>query len=149
MKLETEIKQKKFKDVYHKLAVNIIYTHSWLTSHQSEILCKYKITTQQYNILRILRGQYPDPVTINELKERMLDKMSDASRLVERLRLKGLVDRQSNSADRRRADVKILKQGLKILEEMDDIEVHLKKVLSNITEKEADVVNEILDKMRG
>lgn len=149
MKLETEIKQTKFKDAYHKLAVNIIYTHSWLNAHQNKILCKYNLTTQQYNILRILRGQYPNPISINELKERMLDKMSDASRLVERLRLKGFIKRQSSTDDRRRVDVVITQKGLKVLNDIDDLEIHIKNVLSNITEKEAGTVNKILDKMRG
>jgi len=99
MKLESEIKQKKFKDEYHKLAVNIIYTHGWLNSHQTEILNKQGLTPQQYNILRILRGRYPEPATVNMLKERMLDKMSDVSRLVERLRIKKLIERKNCEND--------------------------------------------------
>jgi len=149
MKLEDEIKQKKFKSEVHKLAVNIIYTHSWLNSFQNKILDKHNITTQQYNILRILRGQHPKPASINLLKERMLDKMSDASRLVERLRVKGFVERKNCEQDRRRAEVLITEKGLGILKETELMEENIKDVFSNISDEEAKIVNDLLDKMRG
>lgn len=148
MKLEDEIKQEKFKSEIHKLAVNIIYTHSWLNAHQASVFGKYNITTQQYNILRILRGQYPDPATINLLKERMLDKMSDASRLVERLRVKKLVERKSCEQDRRMAEVIISPKGLEVLEELDVVEEKLNEIFANINEDEAKTANDILDKLR-
>ena len=107
MKLEDEIKQKKFNSEFQKLAVNIIYTHSWLTYSQSKIFEQHGITLTQYNILRILRGQHPNPASVNLLKERMLDKRSDASRMVERLRVKGLVKRKICPNDRRKAEVLI------------------------------------------
>lgn len=149
MKLEEEIKQKKFKNELHKLAVNIVYTHSWLNSYQTKFIGEHNITTQQYNILRILRGQHPNPATINLLKDRMLDKMSDASRLVERLRVKGLVERKNCEQDRRRAEVLITSKGLEVLEELDTIENKFNEIFSNINQEEAKTVNNILDKMRG
>ena len=149
MKLEDEIKQKNFKSEIHKLAVNIIYTHSWFNSFQEKLLGKNNITTQQYNILRILRGQYPNPATINLLKERMLDKMSDASRLVERLRVKELVKRKNCEQDRRRAEVIITQKGLDVLKELEDLEEEVSEIFSNISEVEAKTVNDIMDKMRG
>lgn len=94
MRLEDEIKQKSFRNEFHKLAVNIIYTHSWLMSKIIYMLSQYDITPQQYNILRILRGQFPSPASVSLLKSRMLDKMSDASRLVDRLVEKGLVEKK-------------------------------------------------------
>lgn len=148
MKLEEEIKQDKFKSEYQKLAVNLIYTHSWLNSHQVKFFDRFKITPQQFNMLRILRGQYPNPININRLKERMLDKMSDASRLVERLRVKELVERKYCEKDRRRAEVIITRKGLNVLNELDAIEVKLEKLLSSISTEEAETVNRILDKMR-
>lgn len=149
MKLEDEIKQKKFQSEIHKLAVNIIYTHSWLASHQNELIGKYNLTTQQYNILRILRGQHPNPASINLLKERMLDKMSDASRLVERLRVKNLVERKNCEKDRRKAEVLITEKGLSLLKELDIMEEKLKDTFSNISENEAKTANDILDRIRG
>ena len=138
-----------FKNEFHKLAVNIIYTHSWLNSYQAKTLNEYNLTPQQYNILRILRGYYPNPATVNLLKDRMLDKMSDASRLVERLRVKGLVNRKYCEKDRRRAEILITDKGLQILKELDSLDDKLKSLLSGISENEAHQVNDILDKMRG
>lgn len=148
MRLEDEIKQFKFRNDYHKLAVNILYTHSWLMKNQSEMFLKYGITGNQYNILRILRGQYPNPATINLLKDRMLDKMSDASRLVERLRTKGLVKRDISSEDRRRVDVIISENGLKLLSEMDKLNEQSDSLFNRLSLAEAKKLNELLDKLR-
>lgn len=149
MKLEEEIKQSKFRNEFHKLAVNIFYSYSWLLNLQTNLFKKYKITGNQYNILRILRGQYPNPATINLLRERMIDKMSDASRLVERLRQKGLVKRQICKEDRRRVDVLITEKGLNLLKEIDKLNNQYDSFFNNITEKEAEIINNLLDKMRG
>ncbi|MHB8905146.1 MAG: MarR family winged helix-turn-helix transcriptional regulator [Melioribacteraceae bacterium] len=149
MKLEVEIKQQKFRNEYHKLAVNVIYTYGWLMNSQSKLFTKYQITGNQYNILRILRGQYPNPATINLLKERMLDKMSDASRLVERLRIKGFVKRNLSLDDRRRVDVIITEKGLKLLLEMDKLNEKYDSLFENLSESEAKKLNELLDKLRG
>lgn len=148
MNLDVEIKQKNFKSEYHKLAVNIIFTHGWLLSHQKEIFDKYDITSTQFNILRILRGQHPNPGSINLLKERMLDKMSDVSRLVERLRVKGLVIRKTCNVDRRKSDVTISDKGLKLLKILDSLDDDFEKLISNISTEEAKTINKLLDKMR-
>jgi len=149
MKLEDEIKQHSFRNEYHKLAVNIIFTHSWLMSKIYELLDEYDLTPQQFNLLRILRGQYPQPASITLLKERMLDKMSDASRLVERLVTKGLVERKICSVDRRKVDVVITKKGLKLLEKIDKTDDEMDSFLKNITKEEAEQLNQLLDKLRG
>jgi len=149
MKIEEEIKQKKFRNEYQKLAINLMFTHSWLFNHQSEFFDKFGITASQFNILRILRGQYPNPASINLLKDRMLDKMSDASRLVERLRKKKFVERQVCPNDRRQANVIITDSGLKLLEEIDKLNPELDKLLKTLTKKEAAQLNDLLDKLRG
>jgi DNA-binding MarR family transcriptional regulator len=149
MKLEDEIKQKKFNSEFQKLAVNIIYTHGWLTYSQSKIFEQYGITLTQYNILRILRGQHPDPASVNLLKERMLDKRSDASRIVERLRIKGLVKRKICPNDRRKAEVLITEIGLELLENLDKHDLELDKDFKHLSQKEAKTINDLLDKMRG
>src|SRR6187549_1461565 len=115
MKLEEEIAQRKFRNERHKLAVNILYTYGWLTALHTQVFRKEGITSQQFNVLRILRGQHPNPTTIKLIRNRMLDKMSDASRIVEKLRQKGLVVRHISNHDRRHADVFITKKGLKVL----------------------------------
>ncbi|TSA26476.1 MAG: MarR family transcriptional regulator [Ignavibacteriales bacterium] len=148
MKLEQEIKQPKFRNEYHKLAVNVLYTNGWLVNLYSNLFSKHDITSNQYNILRILRGQYPNPATVNLLKERMLDKMSDVSRLVERLRTKGFVKRDLCSKDRRCVDVVITDNGLHLLKEIDKLNDKHDSFLKNLSESEAKKLNNLLDKLR-
>ncbi len=149
MKLEHEIKQSKFRNEYHKLAVNIIYTYNWLAKTQTEIFRGYNITGNQFNILRILRGQHPNPAPICLLRERMLDKMPDASRLVERLRLKGFVKRELSPDDRRRVDVLITGKGLKLLSKIDKLNDSYDKLLKKLSPSEAKKLNDLLDRLRG
>lgn len=148
MRIEEEIKQKSFKSEFQKLAVNLLFTHGWLISFQKKLFENHNITNAQFNILRILRGQHPDPVSINILKERMLDKMSDTSRLVERLRTKGLVDRNICQDDRRKSDVSITQAGLDLLKDLDHIDSSFEKYF-NIDYSEAKKLNDLLDKLRG
>lgn len=149
MNLEKEIITNKFENNYQKSVVNIIYTYSWVTNLLGQRLDKHRITLQQFNILRILRGQHPKPATVNLLKERMLDKMSDASRIVERLVQKDLVTRCTNQTDRRAVDIKISDKGLEILSKL-DVEMQVKDLLKkNMTDAEAGMLSDLLDKFRG
>ncbi|TND08996.1 MAG: transcriptional regulator [Bacteroidetes bacterium] len=149
MRLEDEIFQKKFKSGYHKAAINIIYTHNWLMGSHAALFKPFNVTSQQYNILRILRGQYPTPCSIKTIRERMLDKMSDASRIVEKLRLKGLVERKTCERDRRNVDVVITDKGLTLLDQIGPVENFSEKDLSALSPAEIDQLNNLLDKIRG
>jgi len=149
MKLEEEIEQKHFRNEYHKAAVNMIYTFNWVINQQIDFFKPFGVTIQQFNILRILRGQHPNPATIKLIKERMLDKMSDASRIVEKLRIKGLVERNLSSHDRRNVDVIITKKGLDLLSEIDKYDDEADKQLSSLNEEEIRQLNDLLDKLRG
>jgi DNA-binding MarR family transcriptional regulator len=149
MRLEDEISQKKFKSDYHKALVNVIYTNNWLINLQSGLFKKHGLTTQQYNILRILRGKYPAPASIKTIRARMLDKMSDASRIVEKLRVKGWVIREVSESDRRNVDVVISPKGLEILEKMDPFMDQALDSLKNLDEAEIFQLNQLLDKLRG
>lgn len=149
MSIETDIKQSKFRNAYHKMALNLIYTTSWLSNGQAALLKPYDLTTQQYNVLRILRGQHPNPVRVNDIIERMLDKMSNASRLVDKLLAKGLVKRTECPRDRRAVDVVITDDGMKILAELDAMQGEWENTLQNVTEEEANLLSDILDKLRG
>ena len=150
MKLEEEIKQSKFKDEFHKLGVNIIYSASWMSAKHLQVLKTFNLSTQQFNILRILKGRHPEPATVKLLTERMIDKMSNASRLVEKLKQKGLVERTSCPEDRRRVDIAITKKGAKVIEQASKIlEGEIENTLSVLTKKEAKQLNDLLDKMRG
>lgn len=149
MKIEKEIYSTKFENNHQKVIVNLIYTYGWITDLLKQQLNKHKITLQQYNILRILRGQHPKPATINLLKERMLDKMSDASRIVERLVQKDLVKRCVSNKDRRAVDILITSKGLDILQKL-DIEMSSRDILkANLSDEEAGLLSTLLDKMRG
>jgi len=149
MKIEDEILSSKFEDNYHKAIINISYTHSWLSNLLRSNFEKYNLTSQQFNVLRILRGQNPKPATINMIKERMLDKMSDASRIVDRLVQKELVSRCTNNNDRRAVDIRITTKGLELLSKM-DAELKTSDLLRhNLTEEEASTLSNLLDKFRG
>jgi len=149
MELEKEIKQAKFRNEEHKATVNIFYTHNWLRDKMACIFKTHEISIQQYNILRILRGQHPNPCSIRLLKARMIDKMSDASRLVERLRQKGLIARETREEDRRIVDIIITKKGLKLLNAIDAEEQKMDNLFSCLNEKELIKLNILLDKVRG
>jgi DNA-binding MarR family transcriptional regulator len=149
MKLEDEISQNKFRNEYHKAALNIIFTYGWVRGYQEKILKPDGITMQQFNILRILRGQHPKPANIKLIRERMLDRMSDCSRIVEKLRIKGLIKRTICSADRRHVDVIITKKGLDLLAKLDPLTEEADKYFENLNEKEISHLNYLLDKLRG
>jgi len=150
MKIEEEIKQKKFKSVHHKAHINLLFTASWLSQHSAKLLKPYKLSWQQFNILRILRGINPEPATIKLLTERMIDKMSNASRLVEKLMQKGYVERKTCPYDRRRVDIRITGQGLKVLEDISGIlEEGLNRKMDSLSQEDAEQLNGLLDKLRG
>ncbi len=149
MEISKEIKQTKFKNEHQKMLINILFTSSWLSSKHAYNLKPYGISTQQYNLLRILRGQHPKPATVNLLIDRMLDKNSNASRLVEKLRLKKLVERAACAEDRRAVNVVITKKGLDLLIELDKQEENFIKELEILSEKEAKQINLLLDKLRS
>lgn len=149
MQLQKEIKISGFESVFQQAVVNVVFSSGWCNEQIKQILAPYDITNQQFNILRILRGHHPVPATINLLKSRMLDKMCDASRIVDRLVQKGLVIKKINPADKRAVDIIISSKGLELLDQMDQ-ELDLSAIVSaNLTEEEAGQLNDLLDKMRG
>ena len=149
MKLEEEIGQKIFKNEIQKMMINIMYTSNWLQNILSDNLKDFDITPQQFNVLRILRGQHPNPARMHLLQERMLDKMSNASRLVERLRKKGLVLRKICRNDRRAVDVKITDSGLALLKELDIMEKEWHRRFKNLDKNDINKLNIILDNLRN
>ncbi len=149
MKIEDEIQSSKFEDNYHKAVINISYTYSWLNNLLRINFERYDLTSQQFNVLRILRGQSPKPATINMIKERMLDKMSDASRIVDRLMQKELVSRCTNNIDRRAVDIHISQKGLDVLSKIDQEFKTADLLKHNLTEDEAATLSDLLDKLRG
>jgi MarR family transcriptional regulator, multiple gene regulator MgrA len=147
-RLEEVILSDKFRNEYHKAALNIIVTAHWLSAQHAEMFKKYKLSSQQYNVLRILRGRYPSPCTLLSVRERMIDKMSDVSRIVERLRIAGYVERSSCSDDRRAVDIKISEKGLELLKTMESEESDMDSIMKNLTPEETKKLNDLLDKLR-
>lgn len=148
MSLEQDIQQSTFRDEYHKAFLNILVTSNQLTNKLNEFFKDYDITRQQYNVLRILRGQHPKPATVFVIRERMLDKMSDASRIVERLRVKELVNREESDIDKRTVHVTITQSGLELLKTIDPKIVALEKPFHSITIDEITSLNKMLEKIR-
>lgn len=150
MGIQEDIKQKRaFRNEYQKAAVNLMFTHGWLQERLRDAVDSYDITLQQYNVLRILRGSYPDPISTQEIRKRMLDKMSDVSRIVDRLILKNLVTKRVCGSDKRLVDVTISESGLKLLTEMDSLEAQMDETMKNLSEEEATSLNLLLDKLRN
>ena len=149
MKLEEEIQQKHFKSPYQKLAINLLYTSNWLIYHYSVFFKDLDLTTQQFNVLRILRGQYPNPCSLKLIKERMLDRMSDASRIVDKLVLKGYILRNQCPSDRRSINLIISETGLELLKKLDVIDESTQDIFKNLSKEQVEQLNNLLDTLRG
>ena len=147
MSIEKDIQQAAFINEYQKMGINLIFTANWLNEKVGKILSTENITQQQYNILRILRGS-ETPLSTLKIRERMLDKMSDTSRIVDRLIAKELVEKSACQADKRLVDITVSKKGLQLLEKLDSLNDHIDSVLKGVSEKEANIMNQILDKLR-
>jgi DNA-binding MarR family transcriptional regulator len=148
MTLENEIQQYRFTGENQKAIINLIYSYHWVTDKLRNILSEDDITLQQYNILRILRGSDPTPMSTLNIRERMLDKMSDTSRIVDRLMRKGLVNKKECPTDKRLVDVSITIAGKQLLEKIDKNESSMTGVVSNLTNADLIMLNHILDKLR-
>jgi DNA-binding MarR family transcriptional regulator len=148
MSLEKDINQSKFANEHQKAMVNIIFTSNWMNERLKTFFDKEEITQQQFNILRILRGAR-EPISTLQIRQRMLDKMSDTSRIVDRLVIKGLVKKNACPLDKRLVDVSITAKGKKLLEKMDLSQHEMDGLSNNLTEADAKLLNKLLDKIRG
>lgn len=150
MRIEDEIQQKEFQSEYHKLTINLLFTASWLKAAHAEALKPYNISLQQFNILRILRGRYPETATVKILTSKMIDKMSNASRLVEKLQKKGLIERKTDKADRRQVNIIITEQGLALVQAASDsIAQSVDHQLKSLSCEQAKTLNRLLDELRS
>ena len=147
MGIEQDISQATFRNDYQKAIINLIYTYNWMNEKMKKVFDKEDVTGQQYNILRILRGA-GKPISTLQIRERMLDKMSDTSRIVDRLVLKGLAKKTVCKDDKRLVDVSISTKGKTLLEKIDLYEKDMDAILGNLTDAEAIILNKLLDKIR-
>lgn len=148
MSLGNDIQQEKFESEHHKMAVNILFTGSWLHNLNALRFKPFEITPEQYNVLRILRGSHPRQLMLAEITNRMIDKNSNATRLVEKLRQKGFVKREICETNRRQVDIVITDKGLTLLSKIDKTSEEWLKNLKAVTRPEAQELNRILDKLR-
>jgi MarR family 2-MHQ and catechol resistance regulon transcriptional repressor len=149
MGLQEEIKQSKFRSAYQKAFINILYTNNWLVEQTRLMLQGEELTKQQFNVMRILRGSNPEPLSTLQIRERMLDKMSDTSRIVDRLVKKGFAHKQTCKNDKRLVDIFISEDGLEKLKVLDSKESLIENSMANLTEEEANLLSNLLDKARG
>lgn len=148
MKIEEAIQQKKpFGNAKQKAIVNLIYTHNYVTDRLRQYLKPYGITLKQYNVLRILKGA-GQPITTSVIRERLLDKMSDASRMVERMHQKGWVDRSICPNDKRLVDVVLSKNGEQLMEQLAKFSATTETIVDTLSEEEAEQLSTLLDKLR-
>lgn len=147
MSLEQDIKQPKFRNEKQKVIINLVYTNCWLDQQLKSFFDRHDITQQQFNILRILRGA-GEPLSTLEIRQRMLDRMSDTSRIVDRMVVKGFVKKTPKEDDKRKVDVNITSKGRKLLEKLDELSDEMDAVAGNISDEEATVLNNLLDKIR-
>ena len=148
MSIEKDIHQFDFRNDYQRACVNLFYTHGWLMEKIKSILSAEDITPQQYNILRILRGSYPNPLSTLQIRDRMLDKMSDTSRIVDRLVAKGLVTKNTSLADKRLVDITISEAGLTLLDRLEEKNYEMDSIVGNLSMEEAVSLSGLLDKIR-
>jgi DNA-binding MarR family transcriptional regulator len=147
MGIQEDINQSKFRNEYQKAGINLIYTFNWITEQMKNLFEKHGLTAQQFNILRILRGA-GEPLSTLQIRQRMLDKMSDTSRIVDRLIIKGLAKKNISKIDKRLVDVSITEKGKKLLAKLDGFQDEMDAVLSNLSDSEAKMLNKLLDKIR-
>ncbi len=149
MSIETDIKQKSFKNVYQKVAVNLMYTDSWLLNHYSRLLKPFNLSDKQYFVLKILNENYPNAVSVNFILERMLDKMSNVSRLVDKLVDKQLVIKVQSTNDKRARDIIISPKGKELLILIGKKMNLWESSSTKLTREEIKMLNFLLDKMRS
>ena len=135
-----------FENAHHEALMGLMLVSGQQNEKQRKFFKPFGISAQQYNVLRILRGRHPEPCSLNVVKDRLMDKTSDVSRLVERLRGSGYIDRQQNGIDRRLVDISITQQGLDLLLKLDATISEMWQ-FSNITDAETHQLIELLEKI--
>jgi DNA-binding MarR family transcriptional regulator len=149
MGIEKDIQQVNFSSTQQKAMINLLFSYGWVMERIKNFLTKEDITHQQYNILRILRGSHPKPLSTLQIRDRMLDKMSDTSRIVDRLVLKGLAKKSTCPKDKRLVDVLITEKGQRLLKKIDADGDHIADIMGQLSESEASELSALLDKLRN
>lgn len=148
MGIHEEIQQKKFRSAQKEMFVNVMFTANWLDGEMRKLFKPFGITQQQYNVLRILRGSHPEPLSAMNIKCRMIDRSPDLTRLIDRLLEKGLVNRRTCPNNRRQVEIGIEAKGIKLIEQIDPALNAKMAAFGVIGDDEAKQVSHLLDKLR-
>lgn len=148
MKIEEVIKTERFESAVHKAALNIMYTAYWFKTHMSGEFKKLDLTSEQFNVLRILKGKYPEKMCVKDIANRMIEKSSNVPRIIDRLLDKQLVNRAISEADRRETLIELTDAGLAILKTASATAKKIREDITGLTEQEAEQLNTLLEKMR-
>ncbi len=144
-----DLKQREFKNEYIKGCINILYTSSFMVSMKTRVLKPFNLSLPQFNILNILNNQFPEPSTVRLLADRMLDKTSNVSRIVDKLKTKGFIDKKKSATDRRKVEISITELGLTVFRKaVDALDNTTEFQLGNLSESEIKTLNRLLDKTR-
>lgn len=149
MSIEKDINQKNFKDAFQKAYINLMFTNNWMLNQTKSWFKEHGVTHQQYNVLRILRGSHPNCMNPGSIKDVMIDKSPDLTRLIDRLIEKKYVQRETCGSNRRKVDVIITQEGLDKLKQLDPLEEEMKNMFNNLTDDEAETLSNLLDRLRG
>ena len=147
--ISREIRQQTFDSVHHKAMVNLLFTNNRIMEKLNNFFKDHGLTNQQFNVLRILRGRHPEPCNARYIREVMIFKAPDLTRLIDRLVIKGLADRKTCPDNRREIEVTITDKGLALLEELNPQVKQLTNEMLQLTEQEAEMLSALLDKSRG
>ncbi|MBP7822123.1 MAG: MarR family transcriptional regulator [Saprospiraceae bacterium] len=149
MELEDELRTRRFRSVKHKALLNVLFSAYWLRNELNTKLKPFKITVEQFNVMRILRGSAPNPLTIKDISSRMIERASNVSRILDKLELKNYILRTQSSFDKRESSIIITAKGEQLLKKLDVIVNIEEERLSNLTDDEALLLNQLLDKIRN
>lgn len=150
MKIENVIKQSSFSSSYHKVVVNLIFTGNWIRDEQMKVFKQFDLLPQHYNVLRIIKGHMPHPIAPKDIKEVLIDKAGDLTRLLDKLEKMGLVKRNLCPSNRRQMDISMTDKGLKILEQLQGpLQIFTDMIQNNLSKDQAENLSDLLDQLRG
>ncbi len=149
VKIEQAIQQASFDNSLHKAVINLVYTSNWMRDKQNQLFKPYGILPQHFNVMKILKGKHPELVSPSYVKEVMLDKAPDLTRLVDKLVQKGWASRKQCEQNRRMVEIGLTDKGVKVLEVLNEqVKANAASLQNRLTETEAEQISDLLDKLR-
>lgn len=148
MKLEEALQTTKFESVQHKALLNVFYTSYWYRTHVSAVLKQYGLTSEQFNVMRILRGKHPEALCVKNIGSRMIEKSSNVPRIIDRMILKGYAIRTQSPEDRRETLVSLTEKGIEQLAKASEAMTKLSGEIVGLDNEQAAQLHELLEVLR-